>query len=684
MRFFKFTATIQLDGDKVLSRESEFERKMFSFADRYAKQSNFKEVAFIAEVSPAVGRTEKSDVMFELESVLITDDYETSEENVRFPWEKFRLNAKNISAHEIGTEELNELTESATDTHHFFRPLKWVFRNKNMGEIWNGENFFGNEYGYEESVIPEKITKKSMINHAKTEFWGDDLLNEYKRIESVICNKFYAHPVHYVFCSDDYESRSRAVENLIYELYKCGRLMSKRFGTISLSNMRFGYENELDKFYQCCEGGTVVIRYRKDACSEEDLPEVSADYIEAVCECIRKHSDKVLTILCFPSDWKKEKEQIVDNLYEMSFVEIKQGRCDYKGACAYLRKRAKDSDFAADEELTGELERDRKYMLFELDEVFKKWEDKQVRNCIFPQYKDFSAVRMELAEEKPKSAAYDTLNEMIGLSAAKETIEKALNFYRVRKLFKDKGRKAAEPSMHMVFTGNPGTAKTTVARLVSAILRDNEILSKGHLVEVGRKDLIAKYVGQTAPRVAEAFKRASGGILFIDEAYSLVDGHEGLFGDEAIATIVQEMENHRDDVIVIFAGYPEPMEKFLSRNPGLRSRIAFHVAFNDYSPEELVKITRLMTKNQRLQLADGCDMLLYEIYEKAVLNPEFGNGRYARNVIEHALMNQASRLVKLDVDSITDEVLNTLTLEDFKYVEVGSAEAGATRRIGFC
>lgn len=144
--------------------------------------------------------------------------------------------------------------------------------------------------------------------------------------------------------------------------------------------------------------------------------------------------------------------------------------------------------------------------------------------------------------------------------------------------------------MHMVFIGNSGTAKTTAARLFARIMKDNGLLSKGQLIEVGRGDLVGKCVGWTAQTVQAKFKVAIGGVLFIDEAYSLVDKHSGSFGDEAINTIVQEMENHREDVVAIFAGYPNKMEGFLQKNPGLRSRIAFHVPFADYTSDEISTI----------------------------------------------------------------------------------------------
>ena len=166
---------------------------------------------------------------------------------------------------------------------------------------------------------------------------------------------------------------------------------------------------------------------------------------------------------------------------------------------------------------------------------------------------------------------------MIGLTKAKAVIAQALDYYKAQKLFREKGISLERPAMHMVFTGNPGTAKTTVARLFAQIMKENGLLPVGDLIEVGRADLVGKYVGWTAPTVKAKFAAAKGSVLFIDEAYSLVDDKDGLFGDEAINTIVQEMENHRDDIVVIFAGYPDKMEQFLQKNPGLRSRIAFHM-----------------------------------------------------------------------------------------------------------
>lgn len=271
---------------------------------------------------------------------------------------------------------------------------------------------------------------------------------------------------------------------------------------------------------------------------------------------------------------------------------------------------------------------------------------------------------------------------MIGLDEAKKVINQALNYYKAQKLFADKGMKNDHPAMHMVFTGNPGTAKTSVARLFARIMKENNLLSKGNLIEVGRGDLVGKYVGWTAPTIQRKFQEARGSVLFIDEAYSLVDDRDGSFGDEAINTIVQEMENHRDDVVVIFAGYPDKMEGFLQKNPGLRSRIAYHVPFSDYDTESLCRIAKLIAKQKGLNLSEEACGKLTGIFEEARKESDFGNGRYVRNVIEKAKMAQATRLLEMDFDSISSKDITTICAEDIEQPVL--AAKTEKKRIGFC
>ena len=269
---------------------------------------------------------------------------------------------------------------------------------------------------------------------------------------------------------------------------------------------------------------------------------------------------------------------------------------------------------------------------------------------------------------------------MVGITQIKAVIEKALNYNKLQKIYIEKGIKTGRPVMHMVFTGNPGTAKTTVARLLAQIMQDNGLLSRGHLVEVGRSDLVGKYVGWTAKCVKEKFKEAKGDVLFIDEAYSLLDNRAGSYGDEAINTIVQEMENHREELVVIFAGYPEKMEEFIQKNPGLRSRIAFHVSFPDYNELELCQIAQLMGKEKGIEFTQEAMGKLRTVFRYMGKKDDFGNGRYVRSMLEQAQMNQAERLLKKDISTITDTELFTITAED---IEIPLMEREERRVIGF-
>ena len=220
-------------------------------------------------------------------------------------------------------------------------------------------------------------------------------------------------------------------------------------------------------------------------------------------------------------------------------------------------------------------------------------------------------------------------------------------------------------SLHLVFSGNPGTGKTTVARLLSKIYCEIGLLSKGHLVETDRSGLVGGFVGQTAIKTQEVIQSALGGILFIDEAYSLTSKSENDYGAEAIDTLLKAMEDHRDDLIVIVAGYPALMDKFLYSNPGLESRFNKFIYFEDYNEEELYNIFQLMSKESNLTIDEAGDNYLKEYFKKVYENrsSNFANGRAVRNLFEEVITNQANRLA--NKSEITDDELNTLTYEDF-------------------
>lgn len=372
----------------------------------------------------------------------------------------------------------------------------------------------------------------------------------------------------------------------------------------------------------------------------------------------------VLTVFWINLDSVKTRDSFLENLTSMPIVEITEDMADAERAKAYLAEKARECKIKADNKLLYNLKDGNNYHIAELNRWFDEWYTDKLHTVVYSQYKDVKTAKAEIVKAAPKGNASAELREMIGLDSAKEVIENAVNFFKMQKLYSEKGINANRPSMHMVFTGNPGTAKTTVARLFAQIMKDNGLLTKGDLYEVGRADIVGQFVGSTAPLVKKHFKMAKGSVLFIDEAYSLVDDRNGLYGDEAINTIVQEMENNRDDLVVIFAGYPDKMEEFLNKNPGLRSRIAFHVSFDDYSTDELIDIADLMIKKTGFEFDEEAHKKLNRVFDAAREKHDFGNGRYVRNLIELSTLKQASRLVKSDIDTLTDAEMRTITEAD--------------------
>ena len=276
----------------------------------------------------------------------------------------------------------------------------------------------------------------------------------------------------------------------------------------------------------------------------------------------------------------------------------------------------------------------------------------------------------------------DELQDLVGIKSAKDQVKRILAFAKMRKAMEENGEHLEPITLNMEFVGNPGTAKTTVARIVAGLLKEIGIIKTGEFIEVGRADLVAQYVGQTAPMVKNVFQRAKGGVLFIDEAYSLLEEGRGGFGDEAINMIVQEMENNRKDTIVIFAGYPDEMEKFFLRNPGLRSRVPFRVNFEDYNVEEMLDICKLEAFKKGFLTDDMADKKIMEICEKSIENKNNGNGRFCRNLIEMGVLNFAFRNYgDLYVNEKIEYILRKEDFIDMNDLDLKSDENNS--RIGF-
>lgn len=274
-------------------------------------------------------------------------------------------------------------------------------------------------------------------------------------------------------------------------------------------------------------------------------------------------------------------------------------------------------------------------------------------------------------KKKTVDEALEELNSLTGLDAVKQDVNSLVNLMQVQKIREERGMKQPSVSKHLVFAGNPGTGKTTVARLLAGIYYSLGVLSKGHLVEVDRSGLVSGYIGQTATKVMDAVNSAMGGILFIDEAYTLTAGKkEGDFGQEAVDTLLKAMEDNRDNLVVIVAGYTDLMEEFLDSNPGLRSRFNKYILFEDYTPKQLLDITKSMAAKQDYVLSEEAKLKTLNYFETRCANkPEnFANAREARNYLEHAIAKQAGRIVAMKKDNkdIDKDTLMTIEAEDLE------------------
>ena len=279
------------------------------------------------------------------------------------------------------------------------------------------------------------------------------------------------------------------------------------------------------------------------------------------------------------------------------------------------------------------------------------------------------AAQAEKPEQKeeipPKEKIEDLLAELdgyVGMDAIKEEVRSLINMVQVYKLRRENDLPTTDMSLHMVFSGNPGTGKTTVARIMARIYHSLDILSKGQLVEVDRSGLVAGYVGQTALKTQKVIEKAMGGVLFIDEAYALNGKSENDFGQEAIDTILKAMEDHRDDLVVIVAGYTELMDRFIHSNPGLESRFNRFLMFEDYTPEQMVAIFKMQCKKGCYVLAEGTEELVRDFISEESADDSFGNARGVRNLFEHILVAQKNRLAKME--QVTREDLMQILPDD--------------------
>ena len=463
-------------------------------------------------------------------------------------------------------------------------------------------------------------------------------------------------PVHYIVLENNAEIIKQIDDELIYELRKAKRIVSRRCIHLSEDDVfkiqKYGHRiqnlNNLD-------GGIVFVDVSSDSVN---------DLVRTVYSETNHYRGRYAVVFHVNEDDEKSVEEIEKTCRLWPFFIICNKRLGRRDAIRQLLEVAKSNDIDISRKDCQEILKangiKNEYTFDEINDMFRRWMLTVYNIEVYhPQYREM--IEQYYSSDAGNADGLKELDELIGLRDVKELCRKIISFYEVQKIRRVFSDEIENIGMHMVFTGNPGTAKTTVARLMARILKQKGILYRGEMIEVGRADLVGKYVGWTAKTVKDYFHKAKGNVLFIDEAYSLVDDNKS-FGTEAINTIVQEMENCRNDVVVIFAGYKKEMAEFIKANSGLESRISFFVDFPDYSGDELFGILKYLAKKDNYVLGD-------DVYEKFMANMEMrntqnGNGRLVRNEFEKAKLRQAQRIMGM-AKKRRKEALFTLVGQDF-------------------
>lgn len=511
-------------------------------------------------------------------------------------------------------------------------------------------------YQYEEELFDNKLpSKKEAMGKADKIMASESLKEELSRIYSPANMKqFYGHPVHYYITAGDWGAAQDMIRLLIPALLKNNRLISKRV-TYVQNILPSSYQDpQFEELFDSAGSSTIVV----DLSGTRGYGNYATGYqknAEIIGKKLAELGKDVLFIFVEITDNVIYRdEMLAEILGSGDIVKIEEGYGDHDKAVTYLNNliaRSEFRDYKNDDALKF-LPDKLSFSVSDVYVAFNKWYGSGLKTHVYKAYKNFETVKIKV--KKSDGEPYKKLQKMVGLEQIKQIVDQIIIHEKMQMKRKELGLDNSSSCRHMLFYGNPGSAKTTVARLLAQILKAEGVLENGHIVECGRQDLVARYVGWTAKAVEEKFRAARGGILFIDEAYSLLEEHN-TFGTEAINTIVQLMENYRDEVIVIFAGYPDKMRDFVAKNEGLASRIAFQLDFPDYDSNELIGIMELMLKEHQYTMSDEAKDKCLKLFDKVSKVKDYGNGRFVRNVLEQIELRQSQRIAReyedLDIDA---------------------------------
>lgn len=594
----------------------------------------------------------------------------------------FACNRVNFSM-EIIMAKLVALVKQSTDIDYKLRDIKEILVSEyeEICGITRRDDKIG-LYCYSSNSIEEYFCNDSHTDCSLSRrdklclLINSELEEEVQRISSPKNKKLYLGSfLHYIIKTDVIENSQTMLEILLGTLYANNRLLSRKYVVLSFDNQRFFSSGDLDDVIQLTSGATVVFNFIGSSDINRNLAVVQ--------NIINKCSKDILFVFLVNRD-----NNTVDSFCKRKNIKtlaIKDGTEIRENAVRFVNCKMSASKIAeyANEDVETYIPEIQRYDYKALQKAYTDYYDNVIMRHFYGAYTDVKSTpseELEPQQELSVEECYKELDSIIGLEVVKTLLKRITTVAKYNKCREKAKLAVAKQAMHMCFKGNPGTAKTTMARLLGKFLKAEGVLSNGTFVECGRADLVGKYVGWTAPAVKSKFVEAQGGVLFIDEAYSLVeDGNS--FATEAIDTIIAEMENHRDDVIVIFAGYPDKMEAFLNMNEGLRSRVPYHIDFPDYSEKELLEILLVLAQQQGYSLTDEAKDVAEVNFAAVIKQKDFGNGRYVRNMLEKAIMKHAENVMNSGLE-LNDQQMTVLEAEDFEKVKVVSM-ARESRKIGF-